>query len=225
MLELVLNDISSAEFGLFLTERPDIPSPERDVEQIPVRGRNGSLTKKYGWKNIQIPVEMAFKSSELKPDLRQIKAWLYHANKLYFSDDEAYYLVDNVLVEPVENKFKRVGIINATFSCKPLQYAKMPKVALSAPGTIYNPGTENAEPYIKVTGSGLITLDIDGRDILLNLTDYVEIDTEKGYAHKGTAGADNLVSGDLPILTPGYNNISWTGTVQTVEIEYKAVFL
>jgi phage-related protein len=224
-MDLIIDGISSSEYGFCLFERPNIPTPERDVEYVRIRGRNGSLVKKYGWLDIEIPVQLNLLSDDLKSDLRAFKSVILNAREITFTDDNGFYKVNNVRMSDIENEVAEYGLFDVTFVCKPFLYVLVPKVALSAPGTIYNPGTENAEPYIKVTGSGLITLDIDGRDILLNLTDYVEIDTEKGYAHKGTAGADNLVSGDLPILTPGYNNISWTGTVQTVEIEYKAVFL
>lgn len=224
-MDLIIDGISSSEYGFCLFERPNIPTPERDVEHVQIRGRNGSLVKKYGWLDIEIPVQLNLLSDDLKSDLRAFKAVILNAQEITFTDDNGFYKVNNVRMSDIENEVAEYGLFDVAFVCKPFLYVLVPKVTLSAPGTIYNPGTENAEPYIKVTGSGLITLDIDGRDILLNLTNYVEIDTEKGYAHKGTAGADNLVNGYLPILTPGYNNISWTGTVQTVEIEYKAVYL
>ena len=136
-----------------------------------------------------------------------------------------YYIVKTVDLGEVDNKFRKLGIFDANITCSPFQYSDMPAINLTAPGTVYNPGTEKSLPYIKVTGTGAITLDINGRDFLMNITDYIEIDSELGYTYRGTAGMDDKVNGALPYLDPGANVISWTGTVTKVEINTKAVYV
>lgn len=225
MLELLLNDVSSADYGLCLYERPIIPTPERDVESVFVRGRNGSLTKKYAWMDMTMQVTLNLMEDDLKPEIRALKPWLLNATKLQLSDDHVYYEVINVSVGEIETEIAEYGVFDVTFTLRPFQYVDKTPVTLTATGTIYNPGTETALPYIKVTGSGAVTLDINGRNIGMTLTDYIEIDSELGYAFRGTAGADNLINGELPILTPGNNVISWTGTVTSVQIKYRAVYV
>lgn len=225
MLELILNDIGSTDFDICLFDRPTIPTPERDVESVPIRGRNGSLTKKYAWLDMTMTVTLNMISDGLKPDIRMIKPWLLNATKLQLSDDDVYYDVLNVSVGDIENEMAEYGVFDVMFTLRPFQYQDKASTTLTAPGTIYNPGTETALPYIKVTGSGSITLDINGRDLSMTLTDYVEIDSELGYAFRGTEPADNLINGEPPILTVGNNLISWTGTVTSVEVKYRAVFV
>ena len=225
MLELIIDDISSEDYGLCLMERPIIPTPIRDVEQINVRGRNGSLTRKYGYLDIDIPVRLNLMTDALKGDVRALKPWLLNGTKFQLSDDSVYYVINNVVMGDVENEIAEYGLFDITFNCKPFAYEDISPFTLTASGTVYNPGTEKALPYIKVTGSGAITLDINGRDLSMTLTDYVVIDSELGYAYRGTAGADNLINGELPYLEPGSNVISWTGTVTSVEVKYKAVYV
>ena len=225
MLELLINDISSADYDLCVYDRPIIPTPERDVEQINVRGRHGSLTKKYAYKDINIPITLNLMTDALKADVRYIKAWLLNGAKLQFSDDAVYYIVNNVVMGDVENEIEEYGLFEIVVNCKPFQFEDITFAPLTAPGTIYNPGTVESQPYIKITGSGAITLDINGRDFLMTLTDYIEIDSELGYTYRGTAGMDDKVNGELPILDIGNNTISWTGTVTKIEIKTKAVYL
>ena len=197
MLELLINDISSADYDLCVFERPIIPTPERDVERINVRGRHGSLTKKYAYKDINIPITLNLMTDALKADVRYIKAWLLNGTKLQFSDDTVYYIVNNVVMGDVENEIEEYGLFDIVVNCKPFQYED----------------------------SGAITLDINGRDFLMTLTDYIEIDSELGYTYRGTAGMDNKVNGELPILDIGSNTISWTGSVTKIEIKTKVAYL
>ena len=226
MLELLINDISSADYDLCVYERPIIPTPERDIEQINVRGRHGSLTKKYAYKDINIPVRLNLMTDALKADVRYIKAWLLNGTKLQFSDDTVYYIVNNVVMGDVENEIEEYGLFDIVVNCKPFQYEDVTYQPITVKGTvIHNPGTVESEPYIKVTGTGAVTLDINGRDFLMTLTDYIEIDSELGYTYRGTAGMDDKVNGELPILDIGSNTISWTGSVTKIEIKTKVAYL
>lgn len=223
-MELIIDGLSSADYGLCLYDRPIIPTPERDTETVPVRGKNGSLTREYGWKDIEIPVRLNLLSDELKEDVRSIKAWLLRAREICF-EAGYFYKVSKVKMGSIENEIAEYGLFEVVFTCKPFQHSPPATITLTAPGKLYNPGTETAEPYIKVTGSGAVILDIGGRDIGMNITGYIEIDTELGYAFKGAFGADDKVNGELPVLTPGENAISWIGTVTEVKVIYKAVYL
>ena len=226
MLELIIDDISSEDYGLCLTERPIIPTPIRDVEQINVRGRNGSLTRKYGYLDIDIPVRLNLMTDALKGDVRALKPWLLNGAKLQLSDDSVYYVINNTVVGDIENEIAEYGVFDVVFNCKPFAIEDIIFPAITVKGaTVYNPGTATADPYIKVTGSGSITLTINGRGFLMTLTDYIEIDSELGYTYRGTAGMDDKVNGKLPTLDPGANVVSWTGTVTKVEIKTKAVYL
>ncbi|WP_161783369.1 hypothetical protein [Heyndrickxia ginsengihumi] len=49
-----LDNTNIKEINLSVSERPEIPTPEQDIEHIEVRGRNGSLTKNMLLKTLNI---------------------------------------------------------------------------------------------------------------------------------------------------------------------------
>lgn len=112
--------------------------------------------------------------------------------------------------------------ISVTFKINPpffyLESGELP-ITLTAPGTIVNPGTLESEPYIKITGTGNIDLDINGEIIsLTGVDEYIIIDSESEYCYKGLTNVGDKMVGEFPKLKVGANNISWTGTVTKIEI-------
>lgn len=90
---------------------------------------------------------------------------------------------------------------------------------LTSAGTVNNPGTLPSKPYIKVVGSGNITLNIGANSYTLeNVDEYIEIDSEGQRVYKNTVNQGKKLKGGFPLFELGSNNISWTGSVTRVEI-------
>ena len=90
---------------------------------------------------------------------------------------------------------------------------------LTSSGPITNPGNLPSKPYIKVIGSGNITLNIGANSYTLtDVNEYIEINSELGKAYKNTVNQGKKLEGGFPLFNPGNNNISWTGSVTRVEI-------
>ena len=52
------NNSIPSDFSMYVVNRPDIPAPEWDIEEIEVPGRDGTLTlDKKRYKNIEITIE------------------------------------------------------------------------------------------------------------------------------------------------------------------------
>ena len=105
------------------------------------------------------------------------------------------------------------------FRCYPFWYQEnVADITITASGsTITNPGSVYSEPIITVTGSGDITLMVG--TTIVELTDVsgsIVIDSVLQEAYKGAALMNDHMSGDFPVLKPGLNGISWTGTVTSV---------
>ncbi|MED9991261.1 MAG: hypothetical protein U0J27_03010, partial [Phascolarctobacterium faecium] len=85
---------------------------------------------------------------------------------------------------------------------------------------IYNTEGFTATPYIKITGSGGITLYINNRaHTFKDVNEYIEIDGEIMNAYKGDLLQNSkMVTTLFPKLAAGANNISWAGNVTKVEI-------
>ena len=86
-------------------------------------------------------------------------------------------------------------------------------------GIINNPGNVPSEPIITLTGTGEITLMINGTIIELSDMDgEIVIDSQLQEAYRGTTSLNNRMSGDFPVLLPGQNAVSWSGDVTSLVI-------
>lgn len=206
---------------LIINKLPPIIIPDRNVEKIEVPGRNGFLTEDDGtYQGIIKPVECTIR------DLSQIDficSWLTGSGDVIFSNqpDRLFKatIINKIEFSKVAHTFHKFLI---QFDCQPhplmLDNAL---IALTAPTTLFNPGTAYSEPIIKIYGTGDITLTINSNNIYLyNVADYVTIDGVLGDVLKDTGLKNNDASFDWDkfLLQIGENTISWTGTVTKIEI-------
>ena len=108
------------------------------------------------------------------------------------------------------------------FNCKPFRYsvAGQTKQTLTASGTISNPESFPSLPYIRITGSGAVTLNIGAKAYsFTSIPTYLEVNSDLMSCYKGSTLNNNRIGfTEFPILQPGGNSISWTGSVTKVEI-------
>lgn len=217
------NKNSFDDFGLIIERRPIVPAPKRRINQIQVLGRNGSLTEDEGtYEDMEIPVNFAFVDKDnVYEKARLVKDWLVGSGDLVISDDTGYiYKVKFVRTTDIDRFMIIVGRFTATFVCEPFAYSTTQEIiSITTPTTIFNPGTYKSEPYIKVTGTGNITLTINGDVVILTAVDgYIELDSSIGECYKDNTPMNNKMSGEFPTLQPGQNEISWTGNVTSIDI-------
>lgn len=200
--------------------------PQKDIadtriEQKIVPGRSGFLTvEKEGHEPITKSVTFHLLDEQ---EVDKIKHWLNGTDRVIFSNEPDRYYKATIIskielseVIPILHK----GIIQ--FECQPYGYLFDGDytVTISDTGSeLYNPGTYKSEPYLKVYGSGNITLTVNDNILAIkNVSDYVEIDTDLDMIYKETVSKDCDSTGDCPFFMPGVNTISWTGTVTKIEI-------
>ena len=227
MLELIIDNKSSADFGLCLAETPSIPSPERDVERVSVRGRHGSLTKKYAYKDISFSVSLNLLEDDgIKDKLRYIRAWILNAKKLQLSDDTVFYRIKESNIPDIENELNLLGKFEANFVADPFQFTESEIVTLNSFGKVLYSGTIESEPYIKIYGNwnGSLTFNNDVIHFQ-EISEYIEIDCENQQAFKGTDPRNDKMIGIYPALQIGENDISWTGGITKIEIDVREVYL
>ena len=231
MHTLIYNGRRSLDYGLMVTGKTVYNGAQRDVTVIEVPGRDGNLIIDNGrYKNVPIRYDLAIVPGMTPFDFAElaqiIKDWLlpdagYH--ELWDDYDPRYYRLGAYTGSvDIEQELTSLGSCSLSFDCKPFRYSVegQQAVTLTAAGTLYNGEVYASKPYIKVTGSGDITLTINGTDYELDDVDgYIELDSELMDAYKGTSNQNSkLTAGDFPKLIPGLNSISWTGTVTSVSI-------
>lgn len=223
---------SSLELGLVIVKKNTFNGAARDVTYYGVPGRSGDLVIDNGrYKNLTVSYEMTllnttpFNFSELT---QLIRDWLLSETgyfTLWDTYDSQYFRYASYSGEvDIEQIQKDEGRLILDFNCKPYRYARegQQPILLPSAGTIYNSEAYPSEPYIKVNGSGTITLTVNGTNYTLSDIDgYIELDSELMDAFKGSTLLNNsMTGGTFPLLLPGQNTISWSGngTVTTLEI-------
>ena len=188
------------------------PIPYSDTEAI-------EHTGKY------LPYErpMEFYISD-ENQINLINDWLHGYGSLRTEKDPGGYFKAHVTSGLGYEKYLQIkDKMTVTFKINPpffyLNSGDTPLPFTTSPAVINNPGTHDAEPLIKVTGSGNITLDINGKIIqLTGVVGHIYIDSESQYVYKDTTNLGDKMVGDFPVLNPGVNNMTWTGTVTSIEI-------
>lgn len=226
---VIIDGKEPKEFGMCVYETPIIPTPERDVVSVEIRGRNGTLNKKYGYNDIVLPITFnLLKREGIKPTIRSVKPWLMEADRIEFLDDPGfYYRVIHGELEDVENNLGMYGYFTCQFRCMPFVYRDLPTVSFGTSGTIQYNGTVPGEPYIKITGTGSGSLAVNSVVVanFVNVDGSIELDSESKQVFKGTEPAGNKMIGNFPVLQPGSNEITLSGGLTGFEIVVREGYL
>ena len=120
--------------------------------------------------------------------------------------------------------FKRFAV---EFEMQPFGYDIFEQtITKTAPFSLFNIGTFEAEPIITIFGNGNITLYVNSQsNFLKDITDKVIIDSEMKNAYNNSVSLNYKMNGDFPTLSLGENNISWIGNVTKLEIQPNWRFL
>src|SRR5699024_7005984 len=116
---VIIDGVTSDSFGVYVKDRPPVPTAEQDVEYVEVRGRDGSLTKGYGYKDVVYTITMHMYEDggqAFMPSFRAIKQRILNAKTLAFSDDLAVYRkVKDVTILEAYNPTQEFGRFDVVF--------------------------------------------------------------------------------------------------------------
>lgn len=221
-MEVLFDDESIKTIGLSLTERPEIPTAEQEVEYIEVEGRNGSLVRKMHFKDVTQPFTFSFlEKTNVRQKVRQIRAWLSDKEKLSFSDDPGIFrLIKHIVIQSTINDINVYGRMSLDITFDPFEYIEVNPITLTNTGNVNNPGTYFSNPKITLYGTGNLSITVNGQRTELKSVDgHITLDCELQEAHKNGSSLNNRMVGKFPSFKVGLNTISWTGSVSRVVIE------
>lgn len=222
------NGISSEVHGIIIDSPPIRGTVAPNEEVIKIPGKKEALHQSDGTYDDQIINVFCTLAEDgddiLREKFRNITAWLNTGKyaDLIFSDEPTK-VYKAKLMSKVEmlQQYSQLGEFILIFRSKPFVYSDTNnQINIStSPGALYNPGTVDSEPIMKVYGSGNVTLTINGKDITVNdITEYVTIDSVIKDCYKDNILKNGDMAGDFPELMPGENTLSWTGSVTKIEI-------
>ena len=211
---------SSEDFDCHISGSGTYNSPQRDIENIAVPGRNGDLHIDNGrFNNIEITYP-AFITKHFEHNYAHLKTFLL-SKRGYQRLEDTYHpdfyrrarFVGNIT--PVMSTLNKAGSFDLTFDCDPRRFFLSGEIVitLNADGNITNLSQFPALPLIRAYGTGSMT--VNGITVQIQTADgYTDIDSELQEAYKGSTNCNNniiLTNGAFPELAPGTNVITFTG--------------
>lgn len=214
---VIIDGESTADLGIKVAHKINIPHPERRREAVEVKGRDGELHIDYGtYKPIKITIEFNYKSNKGEDwylVFRKATQKFENCKTLKLPDDiECFYKCYYVTTSENTRGSKRIGSFTAEFVLDPFAYTELGQQSVTNPTALENMGYK-AKPIYKLYGEGMCELNVNGKIVKINVGQNATLDVEKEIATKddGT-NINTTVSGDYEnlVLEEGHNTISVT---------------
>lgn len=222
-----LGGTDSRTMGVYISGQGAFSAPARSYDFISVPNRNGDLlgidTRLLNG-TLTYP---AFICTNFKSNVADFRAFLLSQTGWMrledtYNPDEYRMVVYQGPFEPNVTMINDAGSFDITFTCKPQRFLKSGETAttFTANGTISNPTKFNAQPLIRVYGTG--TVGIGSTTITISSADtYTDIDCEMMDCFKGSTSKNQYVSfsgNDFPVLNSGSNGVTLGTGITKVEI-------
>lgn len=213
---IIYGDKTNLDYNLYITSRPVKPSTEMQYEEIEIPGGETLYREKY-YKDIEITIPFNFASKSpnaWENEFRNIKRWLNSkAETIKFSDDlEAFYKVKKVKIDTPERVIKKVGKFNVIFTCSPYVYFTDGACERNLTNNLYN-DNYIAQPIYRVVGEGLLKLNVNSKEVTINVGQELIINTELGLCFRNGISSNISLKGNYNdlFLKEGDNTFSWNG--------------
>ncbi|MBW8382900.1 MAG: phage tail family protein [Youngiibacter sp.] len=216
---ITFKGISSNTYGLIVNKLSPIQKAEERGTYQEVAGRDGYLfidSRSYAPVDKEIVITTTSTSN-----IDSIKNWLTGEGDLTLSSEPDVFYKARVFGQINFERLVNLRQASTKFRCQPFGYlySGLTPVTMNQAGTLTNIGTAMSEPVIKVNGSGNIILTVNSKNIILSGVDgYVTLNSEIQECYKDLVSKNSSMQGEFPIFEVGTNNISWTGTVTSLEI-------
>lgn len=226
------NGVRSTSYGVIVSEFPPITVPKERTSTVNVPGRSGSLTLTEGtdiYDDLTLSVKCFIKDASKIGD---IAAWLRGKGTLKLGNRPEGYYIARVSNQIPFDKILRGSpnrSVTIQFKCNPFFYLDRGiKIKLSESGkTIENRNGFTAYPIYEITGSGAISFSVNGISIgIENASGTVYVDAEGMWAYKYVDGEPvsvspsvTLVDEEWPVLEPGSNVVTWSGSVSEFVVQ------
>lgn len=229
---IVFDGQNLADFGLHVSGAGTYGSPERDVDEEEVPGRNGSLIFDNGrYKNAEVTYQASIlgeSEDDYTRKIQELRSFLgsrkgYKRLEDTYRDGEYRLAAFIDGLEPDDEVLLQGSEFEITFNCKPQRYLKSGEHVLTftSSSAVYNPTYFNSLPMIRIYGSGTVKIGA----YIINVTkpstvSYVDIDSEMMDCYSDSLNCNDcvtLTNNEFPMLIPGKNSITLS-EVTKVEI-------
>lgn len=222
---ITFKGVQASVHNVVVNKLPPFKRATQRINTIKINGKDGVETQELGYDGYVLPVVITLMDIT---KINDVIAWLSGEGQLINSDDPTRYVIASVYNEVSYERLSTLKQAKVEFLVKdPFRYLLSESNAtLTSAGNVTNSGTYKSLPLIKLTGSGLVTVSINGRVFTYNFdTPYVYIDSQSQEAYHLTVSKNRKLGGEFPFLDVGVNTISWTGTVTEMVIAKRTRYL
>lgn len=219
------NGTSTADLGLIVNGINIYGSPSRVVEKVQVPYRNGDLLIDTGAYTNYILTYTVSIVDNVKATTEAISAWLlapkgYHRLTDTYNTDIYRMATYYNQIDYTLTMLHRYGQANISFDCKPQKFLLSGETPLSrsSGSTVTNPSVMPSKPFMRVYGTGEITIG-DYTINILNNSSFIDIDCENMQVYRGTTNLGNDVEiAEFPELPSGDTTIAYPNTITSFSI-------
>lgn len=216
---LTFNGVSTKDFGVYISGHNTFNAPERDIDVISIKGKNGDLTIDNGrYKNLPLSYP-AFIYDRFDANIEGLRNFLL-SQRGYKRLEDSYHPKEyrlarykgDVTVKAVD--WLEAGEFELNFDCYPQRFLKEGEhpIIFEADGSIYN-AYQPSKPLIRAYGTG--SFEIGSYTVTIDTADeYTDIDCELQECYKDTMATNcnnNVTLVDFPVIENGANSVSMTG--------------
>lgn len=218
---------SSLDFGIRISGEGTYNRPKRKYSSHDVTGRNGSLLiDENSFENIEVkyPSFIVDDMPERIEDFANYMGSFAGYQRIEDTYAPDIYRMGQYKTElSIESAgyMNRQGEFDIVFNCKPQRFLKSGEIPITftAAGNIWNRTNFEAQPLLRVYGTGAGTVGIGPYLITISEIDgYVDIDCELMDAYKGTLNCNKNVAfnADAFKIPTGTNGVNFTGLITSV---------
>lgn len=222
---IVFNNKDSRDInGLLISELPPITKPKMRVKETVIDGVDGSIIEELGYESYDKTIAIGMR---IGADVDKITDFFTGSGEIVFSNEPDKYYIARVIEKIDYERLLRYKVAKVTFRVQPFKYSRVevPRKATSGRTSmiVENIGNHTSKPLITINGSGTVELTINGSHMLsytfASGENSVLLDCEKQDALWDNVLKNRNMIGEFPIFKKGNNEISWYGTVESLEVK------
>ena len=216
--------------GLLICELPFVTKPKMRAKETVIDGVDGSLIEELGYESYNKSITVGLK---IGADIDKISEFFSGNGEVVFSNEPDKYYKATIVNNIDYQRLLRYRVAQVTFRVQPFKYdyfeAERYATSERQSMIIENIGNHTAKPIITITGSGTVELSLNDtlicRYTFPDGENTVILDSEKQDAYLGSTLKNRNMIGEFPVFEKGNNVLSWSGTVESIQIKHYSRWL
>jgi phage-related protein len=228
-MDLTINGTSLATLGVIVENRTNFVKPKRRHSVQMTEGVDGSSVEEYGYDSYSLSYKLTLTDSA---KFDEITALIDGDVILEVADDPGKFFYAKVLEGVPYSPLAIWRQVTVEFYIyDPFRYVKdEADVTLTSFPTVINyNGSTVSFPLLKIMGTGLVTITLNGISFTYNFdTPYVYIECmpgpDRGSYYLGDL-KNRRKTGGYPYLSPGNNNLTVSGALSEIVVSKRTRYL